>query len=114
MSKRLTKGSEPILAGVASGFAEYFNVDPLPIRLLLVAMMFLNILTGFAYIVCWILMPQHVGSVQKSQDKTRNGLAIIGLGVLLLLRNFFPQISFTIIVACALIGLGIYLVIKNR
>ena len=114
MSKRLTKGSEPVLGGVISGFAEYFNVDPMPLRLLLVAMMFLNVFVGFAYIVCWAVMPEYPGSTQQTRDRTKSGLAILGLGILLLLKNFFPQLTFTVIVAFALIGLGVYLVVKNK
>lgn len=114
MNKRLTKGSEPILGGVASGFSEFFNIDPLPIRLLLVAMMFLNVFTGIAYIVCWIVLPQYDGTITENRDKAKSGLAILGLGILLLLRNFFPQLTFTVIAACALIGLGLYLIIKNK
>ena len=114
MNKRLTKGSEPILGGVASGFAEFFDVNVLPIRLLLVAMMFLNIFTGFAYIVCWVVLPQYEGTIVENPDKSKSGLAILGLGILLLLKNFFPQITFTVIAACALIGLGLYMIIKNK
>lgn len=113
MEKRLTKGSSPVLGGVVSGFAEYFNVDPLPLRLLTVALMFLNIFIGFAYIVAWIVMPDYPGETGTAYDRTKSGLIIAGLGVLLLARNFFPQLSFTVIAALALIGLGVYLIVKK-
>jgi phage shock protein C len=48
------------IAGVCGGFAEYFNVDPTVMRILVV---FVTIATGLlpgivAYVVAWILMPQ--------------------------------------------------------
>lgn len=36
MRKRLTKGSDRMIAGVCSGIAEYFDVDPTLIRILFV------------------------------------------------------------------------------
>jgi len=36
MQKRLTKGSDKMLAGVCSGIAEYFDVDPTLVRILFV------------------------------------------------------------------------------
>ncbi len=56
MQKKLTKGSERMIAGVCSGIAEYFNVDPTLIRILFV-------LFGLAaagilfYIILAIIMP---------------------------------------------------------
>jgi phage shock protein C len=48
------------IAGVCGGFAEYFNIDPTVMRILVV---FVTIATGLlpgivAYVVAWILMPQ--------------------------------------------------------
>lgn len=36
MSKKLTKGSDRMIAGVCSGIAEYFETDPTLIRILFV------------------------------------------------------------------------------
>ena len=48
-----------ILAGVCGGIAEYFDVDPVLVRLLLV----LLVLMGFAgiilYLVAWLIMPEN-------------------------------------------------------
>ncbi len=52
-----------ILGGVASGIAHYFGIDPLWIRLIIVAL-FINVIfvglstaTFLAYIICWIVIP---------------------------------------------------------
>lgn len=58
--KKLVKGKNKVVAGVCSGFAEYYNVDPTLVRLLFVTV---TILTGIgpgllAYIIAWIIMPE--------------------------------------------------------
>ena len=54
--KRLYKGSHRMVAGVCSGIAEYFNVDPTIIRL---AMAVFACTGGgiLAYIICAIVIP---------------------------------------------------------
>jgi phage shock protein PspC (stress-responsive transcriptional regulator) len=48
-----------MLAGVCGGIAEYFDIDPVLVRLLLV----LLVLMGFAgiilYLVAWLIMPEN-------------------------------------------------------
>jgi phage shock protein C len=51
--------SESMIAGLAGGLAEYFNVDPVLIRLVFVGA---GIMTGvvpglLAYVVGWIIVP---------------------------------------------------------
>lgn len=59
-SRRLTRSSrERVLAGVAGGLAEYFDVEPVVVRLLWVAAAILS--GGLAvpiYLVMWWLMPR--------------------------------------------------------
>jgi len=59
--KRLYRSSkEKILGGVAGGMAEYLKVDPVLLRLLWVALVFLS--GGFGliiYIICWIIIPRN-------------------------------------------------------
>ena len=42
MNKKLTKGSDKVLFGVCSGIAEYFDIDPVLIRLLFVCLVLYN------------------------------------------------------------------------
>ncbi len=114
MKNRLTKGSSPILGGVVSGFADFFGVDPLPLRLLFVGLMFVNVLFGFVYVISWIVMPDYPGTPQKNPDRQKSGFIILVLGVLLLLKNFFPQLTLSVLAAFALIGLGIYLIVQHK
>jgi len=50
-----------MIAGVAAGLAEYFDIDPALVRILFVIIaIFGGGITGlFIYIVLWIIMPEH-------------------------------------------------------
>jgi len=59
MHKRLYRSSrEKMLAGVAGGVAEYFDVDPTIVRLIFVLTLFAGGAGFIAYIVMWIIVPQ--------------------------------------------------------
>ena len=59
MARRLTRNTkDAVCAGVAAGFADYVDVDPLLVRL---AFVFLTLFGGsgiFLYVVSWVLMPR--------------------------------------------------------
>ena len=59
MTKRLMRSNDRVLAGVCGGLAEYFDFDPVLVR---VAYAFLTLFTAFSglifYIVLWIVMPE--------------------------------------------------------
>ncbi|MFA5155322.1 MAG: DUF2807 domain-containing protein [Patescibacteria group bacterium] len=54
-----------IIAGVASGIAAYFGIDPVFVRLVFVILTLANGLGILAYIVFWIAMPKATTSTQK-------------------------------------------------
>ena len=60
MNKRLSKSSDKMIAGVCSGFAEYFGFDPTMVRLAYAVLTIFS--AGFPgillYIVAMIVMPQ--------------------------------------------------------
>jgi len=47
-----------LLAGVCGGLAEYFNTDPVHVRLIFVLFAFVSGLGIIAYIVLWIIAPR--------------------------------------------------------
>lgn len=59
MNKRLMRSNDRVFAGVCGGLAEYFDFDPVLVR---IAYAFLTIFTAFSglifYIVLWIVMPE--------------------------------------------------------
>ena len=80
---------DKVIAGVASGIANYFNIDPVISRLLFLA----SLLTGFGliiYIICWIGIPgKRVGMHNPSKRLFRDGDNKILGGVAYGIANYF-------------------------
>lgn len=50
---------DPVLGGVCAGIAEYFNVDPVLVRLLWVILTLISMGAGIlVYIIAWIIVPE--------------------------------------------------------
>jgi phage shock protein C len=63
--KKLMRSEDRMVAGVAGGLADYFDVDPTLVRILFVL---LTLLGGgglgiLIYIVLWIIMPEPLDTV---------------------------------------------------
>jgi phage shock protein C len=57
--RRLARdGRNAVIGGVAAGFAEYLDVDPVLVRLGFVLLAFVNGLGVLFYLVCWLVMPR--------------------------------------------------------
>jgi len=58
--KRLYRsGKEKVLGGVCGGVAEYFNIDPIIVRLLWILSIFLWGIGIIFYIIAWIIIPKN-------------------------------------------------------
>ena len=57
MAEKLFRSRDRKIAGVCSGFAKYFDVDPLLIRVLTVFFLLWGGAGGLAYIIAWIMIP---------------------------------------------------------
>ncbi len=70
--RRLYRDSEnSYLGGVASGMGEYFDIDPLWIRLAFVALIFLKGLGIIIYAILWIVVPKARTTAERLQMKGR-------------------------------------------
>ena len=59
MAKRLVRDTQnAVLGGVAAGFGQYLDVDPVLARLVFVLLVFANGFGLLAYLVCWLVMPR--------------------------------------------------------
>lgn len=58
MARRLQKGKNRLLLGVAGGIAEYFNADPVIIRVIFVLLVFANGIGILLYLLLALLMPK--------------------------------------------------------
>ncbi len=64
MQPRLTRSpTESMIAGVCGGLAEYFNIDPVIVRLIFVLVTLTSGLGLPVYVVLWIVMPKASASV---------------------------------------------------
>lgn len=59
MSKHLTLGKKPLLLGVCSGFAEYFDIDATFIRFVYLILVFCCSIVILPYFIAWLLMPKN-------------------------------------------------------
>ena len=134
MDKRLYKSQrDKVIFGVCGGLGEYFSVDAVVIRLLVVIFAF----TGaglIAYIAAAIIIPENpsqwdpsFGNVtheEKFNNQSRNtttgntavilGIICIGIGIAVLARFFLPWIDTAIFGALAFICLGIFFLARKK
>jgi phage shock protein PspC (stress-responsive transcriptional regulator) len=127
------------IAGVAGGIAEYFGVDPTPIRLLWLLAIFLGGSGFLAYLLAWIIIPeaplaqtsqsQSTDSVETTPVQQSNpdwnrfgqrnimvyiGTFLILLGGIFLLKTLLPWDLTPYTWALFLIVLGVLLIIPRR
>lgn len=57
-TKRLYKSREKVLCGVCGGIGEYFNIDPVVIRLIWVILIFCFGTGVLAYIIAALIIPE--------------------------------------------------------
>jgi len=76
MSKKLHRSvKNKIVAGVCGGFGEYFNIDPVIVRIVFV-LIALGYGGGIAlYLILWLIIPKNgsVDSVQEGVEEMREG-----------------------------------------
>lgn len=59
MNKKLNRSvKDKVIGGVAGGIAEYFEIDPVIVRVLFVVSLFFHGAGFIAYIVLWIAVPE--------------------------------------------------------
>lgn len=115
MSKKILyrSGKNRILAGVCGGIAEYFDIDPAVVRLVVVLFTLAGGAGVVAYIVAWIIIPEDPNFKRndikmntkvkvKKEKNIHEGLDIQGktaffglllmiIGAIFLANNFFPS-----------------------
>lgn len=133
MSKRLYRRPEQgQIAGVAAGFADYFEMDPTVMRVIFIVAIFVT--SGWAillYFLMALILPVE-GSAsasasdrlnelteQAASDRTRNwlGIGLIALGGWFLITYLWPgwlNISWRLIWSLALIFVGVAIIAKGR
>lgn len=130
MAKRLYRSrKDKVFAGVAGGLGEYFEIDPVLVRIVFVVA---TVAGGFGllvYILCWIIIPQEremfpMNSTQEQPSQSQpvqpepevarrkqggsvmGGVILIVLGLLILANNFLPYFRFEDIWPLLLVAMG--------
>lgn len=129
-----------VLAGVAGGLGEYFEVDPVLIRLLFVLLTVFGGSGVLIYIVLWLVIPQKsqladntetimrqnaqeisakakemvndTGVIAKQKPRQWLGIILIFLGILFVLDNF-TFLRLELLWPFILIAIGLFIVAKK-
>ena len=140
MEKHLYRSrTNKMFGGVAGGIAEYFDVDPVVIRIGFIATFFFWGFSGILYFVLWAIVPLGAKNVAFSEstvfdsehgireqpqctvesrikDRTVQILAffLIVLGGLKTVDYFVPHFDFSIFFAILLVACGIGLILRRK
>lgn len=122
MAKRLYRSiTNKIIGGVCGGLGEYFDVDPVLVRVITVL---LFLATGFgilAYIIAWIIIPKRPLDVvpvpanheYSSWSKYLPGLILMAIGVILLIRESWFWFDWEDFWPVILIAVGLLLIFRR-
>ncbi len=128
--KKLTRDlSDKWLAGVCSGIARYFDIDPLWVRLLCIVLFFAGaVYTAIIYILLALMLPvsdeaydyvpEHADVTVNPDEHTDNsnlflGIFLILTGLIFLFDKFFEWINWREFWPVLLIFLGLYIILKS-
>ena len=112
-----------VIAGVCSGMADYFAIDPILVRLAFVVITFAGGAGVLAYIVLWIVLTpaplgtaaQPVAASVSGQGPFWLGAFLVALGVLFLVGNtrLFNWWNWSLFWPLTLVALGV-LILRRR
>ncbi|MGA2296498.1 MAG: PspC domain-containing protein [FCB group bacterium] len=136
MEKKLYRSQRSkVFGGVAGGLAEYFDIDPVIVRIVFVIATLGWGVSFLIYIIMWIIIPVKVeieemnspqtssfenyySNLQAEKTRKKNNLRVIVavilifLGSLWFLENMFPFIRFHFFFPLLLIALGVLIILK--
>ena len=73
--KRLVRSrNDRMIAGVAGGLAATLNIDPLLVRIVLLALAFLNGFGFLLYVALWLLVPNEDSAAVDAREQVRENI----------------------------------------
>jgi phage shock protein C len=137
MAEKLYRSSnDKMIGGVAGGMADYFNIDPVILRVLFVLLLFAWGASFFFYILLWVIVPlnpkhRFPNNIEKEQKATadfnpeelkrkrenrKNVFAgiLITIGLVWLFGNVIPGFDLSWMIPLGLIALGGYILYKEQ
>lgn len=132
MSRRLYRSkTNRVLAGVCGGLAEYFDVDPLLVRIIFIILVLSGGLGILFYLISWLIMPSNPAMLDYGKKDSSGGeenklnqgrstamffgviLILLGLGFLLHNYGLF-HFKFSLVWPLILIAIGIKLIFNDK
>ena len=139
MNRRIYRSrKESMIAGVCGGLGEYFDIDPVIMRLIFVLLIFAGGAGLIGYIIAWIIIPlaplsetgpgapvtgEPAQTTTQAQTQTEDekekgaflaGLILITVGVLFLFGNLFHWFRFWELWPVILIVIGAIIILKTK
>lgn len=123
MDKRLYRSTEhKVVGGVCGGLGEYFDLDPALIRIFAVLLFFASGVGFLAYLIAWVIIPVRPYDVEivkaeresTSWHKYLPGLILIGIGLVLVVRESWYWFDMDIFWPGLLIVGGLLLIFSGR
>lgn len=138
--KRLYRAEDDkVVAGVAAGLAHYFEVDPVLVRLIFVALALANGLGVLAYLILWLVVPSEAqlemtgeeavrANIDEMRARVRGlgarlrgtsqstvlvGIMLVLVGAVFLLEALIPGLHAGNLWPLALIVVGAYLLLRR-
>ncbi|MBS3811220.1 MAG: PspC domain-containing protein [Halanaerobiales bacterium] len=131
MEKKIYRSQKnKVIGGVCGGIGEYFDIDPVLIRLIFI-ILFFSLGIGFlGYIIAWIIIPEKPldnasievdkdeKTIKRQKEKRTKvvGYILFGLGIFFILNLWF-NINLKLspeFLAIAIILIGLILIFKNK
>jgi phage shock protein C len=108
-----------VLGGVCGGFAHYLNIDPVAIRIIMIALLFTGV-GALAYLIAWIVIPSaEEGEPEPpAQPEARHrtaaiiGATLVAVGLVLILRSWMPMLHGMPFWPLLLVGAGVALAVS--
>ena len=139
MNKKFYRSSkDKVFAGVCGGIGEYFNIDPVLVRVLFFILLFVNGIGLILYLLLMLITPKEPTTIEmmdaenkdrteeelssitnekfQTANKTRQifGIILLVIGILFLIDNLVPYFDLEFVIPIALIIFGLYLIIKSK
>lgn len=123
MKKRLYRSrDQKIIAGVCGGIGEYFELDPVLVRIIAVLFCLASGFGIIAYIIAWIVMPKgEIIGEENTRDinfapwnKYLPGIIMIGIGAILLVRTHWYWFAWGDFWPVLLIMVGLLVIFRSQ
>ena len=118
MTERNLRRSEKnrVFLGVCGGLAEYFDVDPVIVRILFLILFAIDPRFIIVYFVLALIMPRgeevEKGAVTNDEKSRRVlGYGLIAIGLLILFHEFFALLNTGLVLGVILVVIGILVIL---